>query len=280
MSKAEAPLRGARAGAAVLESGEAICLLAFARSINPQALPERASQERLMLHSVGSVTALIGLVSLSDYCGADAERNLADVAWIAPRVRRHADLVNWTMRRSPVFPVPFATLYKTFDSLTDFMRAHEQAISAFLQGVDGKEEWDLRAGADLDDPEMLDRLACEAWPDWRALPKGARYMRLCRDREALLEYGRAAAAALVNGFVAEIEPLTAAVRLQDPGRRVESGRGEPVARYALLVHKANAAEIRARVGEIAAEASLRHVAIGLSGPWPPFSFRPDLSTPN
>jgi hypothetical protein len=263
-----------------LEGREAICLFAFARSGNARERPSEAVDERLMLHRVGSIAALIGVVPIADYCGPEGERNLADAAWIAPRVRRHAELVEWTMRWSPVFPVPFGTLYESFDSLTAFVQAHEETIGGFLQSVADKEEWELRAGAQFDDPEMLDRLACNAWPEWRALPKGVRYMRARRDRNALLDFGRAAAAALVREFVAELRPLAASVRQHDPGRRLDPGAGEPVARYAFLVARSNAAEVRARVEAIAVSASRQNVAISLLGPWPPFSFRPDLGAPN
>jgi hypothetical protein len=264
----------------MLEGSEAICLFVFAQSDNVRKRPSEAVDERLILRRVGSIAALIGAVPISDYCGAAGERNLADAAWIAPRVRRHAELVECTMRLSPVFPIPFGTLYKSFDSLAAFMRAHEESIGGFLQRVADKEEWELRACARFDSPEILDRLACDAWPEWRALTKGVRYMRACRDRDALLDVGRAAAAARVREFVAELRPLAASVRQHDPGRRLDPGAGEPIARYAFLVERSNADEVRARVKEIAVGASRQNIGITLSGPWPPFSFRPDLSAPN
>ncbi len=178
------------------------------------------------------------------------------------------------MQWSPVFPIPFGTFYKTFDSLTAFMRVHEEAIFAFLSGVTDKEQWELLAGAKFDDPELLDRLACDAWPDWSALSKGVRYMRSCRDREALLAFGRANAAGVVRDYLAEIQPLTAAIRELAPGRRLDSKAGEPIARYALLVDKTNVPQLREYVRT--KDASAAHVEIGLSGPWPPFSFRPNL----
>jgi len=258
----------------VLGAKDAICLYALTQRRHAAGAPAPEIGEGLHLYGVGAVAALIGIVPIAEYCGADAERNLADVAWLAPRVRRHAELVSWTMQRSPVYPVPFATFFNTFESLTAFMSAHGQTIVAFLDQVAGKEEWELRAAAQFDSPELLDRLACSAWPDWRALSKGVRYMRLCRDREALIDFGRRDAAAVLRGHVEGLRPVTADVRELGPGRQLDPKSGEPIARYALLVDRTNAAELRARVHAFApAEA----VAIVLSGPWAPFSFRPDLA---
>ena len=279
MTETQSPLRpGSIENSRALDRDDAICLYAFAQNRHAPKSPFAEIEEQLQLHRVGRLTALTAIVPIGEYCGVEGERNLADAAWLAPRVRRHAKLVNWTMQWSPVFPVPFGTFYKTFDSLTAFMKAHEETIVAFLNRVANKEEWELRAGAKLDDPELLDRLACNAWPDWRALSKGVRYMRSCRDREALLEFGRANAAAVVRDYLTKIQPLTASVRELAPGRQLDPKAGEPIARYALLVDKTNVTQLREHVRTTGA--AVDHVTIALSGPWPPFSFRPDLAPRN
>lgn len=264
-------------------SEEAICLFAFAESVDAlEHLPPDATFERrLILHRVGSVAALVAIVPIADYCGADAERRLADIAWLAPRVRRHAELVEWMAQWSSVFPASFGTLYSSLDRLSVFMHAHEATIASFLRAVTDKEEWELRAAAQFDDPNILDRLACDAWPDWRNLSKGARYMRLCRDRNALLDFGRAEAAALVRDLVAELQlqPLMIEIR-QQGSSRPDPGANEPIARYAVLVAKTDVAAMKERVRGMASRALRQHVAIVLSGPWPPFSFRPDLKSPD
>ncbi len=260
----------------VSDTDEAICLYAFAQSRYARQISAAdIEQQRFQLHSVGSVSALIARVPIAEYCGVNGERNLADAAWLAPRVRKHAELVDRTMEWSPVFPVPFGTFYNTIESLTGFMKTHEETIAAFLSRVANKEEWELRAGAKLDDQVSLDRLACDAWPDWRALSKGVRYMRVCRDREVLLELGRANAAAAFRDYVAMIQPLTASVRELAPGRHLDPKGGEQIARYALLVDKTNVTQLREHVRMTGA--SVDRVAIALFGPWPPFSFRPDLA---
>jgi len=261
-----------------LASETAIYLFAFADRVDAlrPPPPDATLERRLMLLGVGSLAALVGVVPVADYSGADSERHLSDIAWLAPRVRRHGELVEWMTQWSPVFPAPFATLYASLDNLTAFMHAHEATIAAFLREVADKEEWELRAFAHFDDPEALDRLACEAWPDWRKLSRGARYMRLCRDRGALIDFARAEAAAFARDFVAELGGLTSDARSLALSSSAAADGREPVARYALLVAKTGVAAIRVRIQDIGPRASSRHAEIALSGPWPPFSFRPDL----
>lgn len=281
MLKAEPMALGA-AASPTAGRGEAICLFAFAGRTGAvcRPLPEDTLGPRLALHCLGSVAALVGIVRMADYCGLDGERHLADIAWLAPRVRRHAELVEWAMHASSVFPVPFGTLFTSLDSLSALMRAHETTIVGFLNEVMDKQEWDLCAGARFDSPEILDRLACIAWPGWQEMSKGARYLRLCRDRDALVAFGCGRAASFVGDFVAELRPLAAAVRQLSAARGPDSLSTEPVARYALLVPKTAVPALRERVRQMAVFAARRHLAIELSGPWPPFSFRPDLNAPN
>lgn len=262
----------------VLAGETAICLFAFAQRMDAPGprLPDATIEQRLILHCVGSISALVGVNAIADYHGADAERHLSDIAWLAPRVRRHAELVAWMAQSSSVFPAPFGTLFSSLDSLTAFMLAHEAPIAGFLRAVADKEEWELRAVANFDGPDALDQLACNAWPDWRKLSKGSRYMRLCRDKSALLDFGRAELAAFVRDFVAELRPLASDARPLGLPRPSDPDGRETVARYALLIAKAGVATVKDRVQAIGPMASSRRVAIAMSGPWPPFSFRPDL----
>lgn len=283
MAEVEPALRhSVSVDSSVLSSEEAICLFAFADSVDAlqRHLSDVTLEQRVMLHRVGSVAALVGVVPIADYCGADSEPHVSDIARLASRVRGHAELVAWTMQWSSVFPAPFGTLYSSLDSLTAFMQAHEATIAAFLHSVANKEEWELRAVAQFNDPDALDQLACNAWPEWRNLSKGARYMRLCRDKSALLDIGRTEAAAFLRDIVAELLPFTKDVRLLDLPRSSDSAGPQPVARYALLVTKSDVVTIKERVREIAPSASHQYIAIALSGPLPPFSFRPDLKQPN
>jgi hypothetical protein len=263
---------------AVLVSEDAIYLFAFIESSDALEcpLPSVTIERRLLLHRVGKIAALVGVVPSTDYCGMDFENHLTDIAWLAPRARRHAELVEWMARWSTVFPVPFGTLFTSLDSLTAFMHAHEATIDTFLCTVANKEEWELRTVAQFDGPEALDELACSAWPEWKVLPKGARYMRLCRDKSALFEFGRTQASAFVRNFIADLRPFASDSRLLAISGSSGPCEAEPLARYALLVEKTNIAAIKGCVQDMASTASRQHIAMTLSGPWPPFSFRPDL----
>lgn len=257
---------------------DVVCLFAFAAT-QPEfgrELPQTEFESRLMLLHAGAVTALVGLVPAADFRGPEGDRNLGDIAWIAPRVRRHAALVEWAMQDCAVFPVPFATLYLSVHNLTQFMRAHEPAITGFLGKVAGKREWELRAFAQLDAVGSVNRMAAAEYADWPDLTAGKRYMRLSRDKPLLIEKAHAEAALVVGGLVAELQPLTADVRQNEAGFRRDEAGNELIARYACLVPERDEDAFHAGFAQAARMARAQDIALTLSGPWPPFSFRPDL----
>ena len=64
------------ANSSVLARQTAICLFAFAEcadALRPR-LPDATIERRLMLHCVGRVAALVGVVPIDDYHGVDSER--------------------------------------------------------------------------------------------------------------------------------------------------------------------------------------------------------------
>ena len=255
----------------------AIYVFAFvdaARLDDPIRLAE--SDGALSLHRVGSISAIIRAVPVAEFLGAAGERNLADPAWIMPRIHHHEAVVETAMEWSPVFPARFATLYASLDGLTEFMRRHEAAIADFLHDVAGRQEWALKVTAELDDLTALDELAMELRPDWAGDSPGKRYLRLRQERPRLLTVAGERAARLIPGIVEGLRPLITAIRPVIRATPPLGASAQYVEDYALLASIAQKAALKDRIGELAAEWEPRRLRFALSGPWPPYSFRPRL----
>jgi hypothetical protein len=76
-----------------------------------------------------------------------------------------------------------------------------------------------------------------------------------------------------------LQPPAASLRRLGLPPTPESASGELVGRFALLVPLSGASALAHSVQELASEAADDGVTLSLSGPWPPFSFRPDLPRP-
>jgi hypothetical protein len=261
------------AGAVAADS--AVYVYAFADAARIAASPPAADADRSVVpHRVGHICALISIVSAAAFRGPEAERNLSDPEWIMPRICRHEAIVETTMTVSPVFPAPFATLFVSLDSLSDFMRRHAGAIGDFLRHVTDQEEWSLKITAELDDLASLNDLAAALWPDWAAHTPGKRYLLLRQQRPALLRVAAEQAARHMPKIADELGALVTAIRPLAPP--AASAPSVFVANYAILALVARRGALHDRIGRLTAKWAGRHVLIALSGPWPPYSFRPAL----
>ncbi len=233
-----------------------------------------------VLHRSGPIAALISMVPVSDYCGADAMRHLSDIAWLAPRTAHHAAVLCRAMQYSPVYPAPFGTLFTSLETLTAFMLAHAEALGVFFRDVAGMAEWELKASACLDSRPALEALARDTWPDWAQLTPGTRHLRISRDRSGLIAIRRAFSREISAGLAQRLMPPASSLRELGVHSASPGDSGELIGRFALLVPLGGAEALAQQVRGLAADAADDGIALSLSGPWPPFSFRPDLPRPS
>lgn len=132
--------------------------------------------DRLFLHRHGDLCAIAKRVSLEEFCGADAERWLADPAWVTPRAIDHGRVIAEVFHGNPVLPVPFGTLFSSPRVLGDFLERNADLIKGFFEYAAGCEEWGIKA---MLDRERLKRSLIELMADAgsTAVSPGLRYLR-------------------------------------------------------------------------------------------------------
>lgn len=216
------------------------------------------------------VTAVVSEVPLDEFCGAAAEARLQDLAWVGPRACHHEAVVEEVMRQAPVAPARFATLFRSQESLNQFLAEHGQALAAFFAELGDQREWGVK-GLRIRTPET-------AAPALAAGSPGTHYFQQRRMELAsrkrlhlwLQQACQKAAAELcghAGGFRERkvIEPADA-----------ESG-AETIFNWAFLLRPAAEAEFSSAVDRLNREHSGRGLRFVRSGPWPPYSFAPALA---
>jgi hypothetical protein len=226
------------------------------------------------------VCAVVSEVAVEDFCGPAAEVRMQQLAWLGPRACRHEEVVEEVMRRSPVLPARFGTLFSSLERLAEFLDKHREAISQFLDQVTDQEEWSVRglldrrqAGQDL----MSASLAAQKG-QLAALPPGTRYFQEQRIRAG-------AEKALGRWLNETCRQVAGDLRKQAsdfrecpvvPREPPESGI-EVVLNWAFLLPKSATTAFRAQVNQLNANRETKGLAFELSGPWPPYRFVPPLS---
>lgn len=225
------------------------------------------------VHAYGETSAVLSEVAIDEFCGAAAEARLADLAWLAPRVCRHAAVIEEVMCQAPVLPARFATLFTSLDSLQRSVLENQEAITRYFTELGDKQEWAVKG--------LLDRAGSPAKlgaAEAPAAATGAQYLQRKRmkaqlERDFSLQlkgFCRRAAAALgAQPRVFRERRLVAPV--------ADGDAAEVVLNWAFLLSPAALEDFRVRLGRLNGGDAFPGLRLGLTGPWPPYSFAPNLS---
>ncbi len=231
--------------------------IARAADVPREALPWPAGIEgqpvTVMLTS--SFAAVISRVAAEAFAEPQVEPRNLDLAWLAPRVIAHQNVVERACQWASFVPAAFATLFSGDTALESYLSREESRFRALLDDLQGQEEWGVKVVLDRE-AAKAEKLAARK-PAWSGLPPGLQYLAerkavLAIDQELNTEAG---------------ERLTALCRLVETmGARSAPALSPdavslllPRSRFALLC-------------ELARRFESAGVRLELTGPFPPYSF--------
>lgn len=236
-------------------------------------------RNRVFSHVFMDTLAVVSLVCPDEFCGPSAEANMQDLSWIGPRVYRHAEVVEQVMHRSPVLPMPFGTIFSSLESLEERLEKYQGPTGEFLAQAADREEWVVKGFVDRVKAadELLSANLAEQEETLASLPPGLRYF---KEKKLKAEIQRQLNSRLkeVCASVAEELSSCAAGFFQrpppDPGDEADESR--QILNWAFWVPKDKMAAFRDGLEAINTEQDRRGLNFEMSGPWPPYSFRPCL----
>jgi hypothetical protein len=147
----------------------------------------------------------------------------------------------------------------------------------FLEGVEGQEEWRLKA--------MLDRKAATQWIAGRrtsgsaegAPSPGLRYLKQRRAEADVTEAIREWLRQSCQEVAQSLRPQVNSQRQKEVYNSAETDDSpELVFNLRLLVPQRRRAELAKHIDEINVEREPQGLTLHLRGPWPPYSFCPEL----
>lgn len=228
----------------------------------------------------GDLVAVASKVPLADFCGPEAERKLENLEWMGERAVRHERTVEEAFFRAAVLPVRFGTLFSGLEVLLRFLQINHDAIGSFLEATRGHEEWAVKA--------FVDRAAAAKWlaasitseADANApVSPGLRYL---HERRA-----QASAANKVHRWVAEVcaeaaESMRGYAEDWIDRKLIDAGAensAQAVMNAAVLLRHERNADFLARIEAVNAQHQAQGLSFVATGPWPLYSFCPQLKTP-
>jgi len=249
-----------------MNPGELACYLyCLTSGVGGEAAAASGVDERhpVLVLDCGGIGAIYSEVELDEFVGPAAEARLQD-------------LTEQAMSRAAVLPARFATLFTTLESLKSYVLERREAIAGFFAQLGDRQEWAVKGLLDRSTAleGALRKLSQPAAEEDRS--PGARYFEQKRikaqaEREfnqRLKEHCRQTASALsaaAGGF------------RERKAMPPEEGGAEAVLNWAFLLAPAEIAEFRAALERLQGDVVFPGLRLALTGPWPPFSFVPDLS---
>ena len=218
------------------------------------------------------LTAVVEDVGEDEFGAAALRRNLEDLEWLERTARAHHAVIEATAGNGPVVPMRLATVYSGDDSVASMLRQRADDLGEALSRISGRSEWGVKAYASP---------PADTGPDDQAdapARSGTAYLQRRRAQLASRTDARQAAAADAEAVHTELSQLSVAARLYPPQPPRLAGQAAlMVLNAAYLVADAQAAEFAVAVNDLTSRH--RSVRLGLTGPWPPYSFVGDADTP-
>jgi len=102
----------------------------------------------LLFLEIDGLYAAVKYVLESDYSEENIKKNISDVAWLDANVREHLRLITLIMQVETVIPFNFGTIYKSEDSLRQFVSQYANNFRETLKYLENREEWSVKVFCD------------------------------------------------------------------------------------------------------------------------------------
>lgn len=229
------------------------------------------------------VKAVSSCVSLTEFGEEPLRQQLEDLRWLEVRLRAHEAIVEEIMRRQPILPCKFGTIYRSVGRVQQIIEEHYPRYLEALTFLRDKEEWGVKVYAEVN--RLLEQLLrtdnrspeLAASPHTRS-PGRAYLLQKHRGRQlserledALAELSDQLAQTLMLQAV-QVEQVTSAVRFPTPpGTRL-------ILNAAYLIAKARVDAFLSCCQALDERFATLGLRLVLSGPWPPYHFIPKLES--
>ncbi|MDQ7782304.1 MAG: GvpL/GvpF family gas vesicle protein [Desulfomonilaceae bacterium] len=233
----------------------------------------------VVITDFGDIAAVVAEVPLSEYCGEAAEDNLQDLAWVGPRAIRHAEIIESVRGMAPVLPSRFGTLFSSMDGLKRLVELNMSKIETFLDAVSAADEWSVKvlsSRASFAEKLFSERLASQS-EIFAGMAPGLRYFKERQLRSAVEKEVGARLSAVLTEAAGELSRCSEDRRKREIVDAQEEGGLVGVANWAFLVARKAEAEFKSVIERANAGHNSGGVFFQMSGPWPAYSFTPELT---
>jgi hypothetical protein len=219
----------------------------------------------LELIGAGNLVAVVSVATVEDFSGPAAEARMRELGWIGPRVCRHEEVIELVMRRSPVIPARFATLFSSRRSVTTWLETHHDSILYALDRFADHQEWAVKGAvhkAKAEAPLIAAALARSQ----RSTSPGVRYLEERRIRAGIGQELDAWLKRLCDDIARRLLEHAVELRQRSIGTQWSPDHAAPLFNWAFLLPAARVGAFRSCIEEISTARAEQGITVECSGP--------------
>jgi len=226
---------------------------------------------RLIAHR--DVQAVVSAVSLDEFGQAAIDRRVSDPRWVEQKVRAHDEVIRAAMSAGAVIPCRFCTVVRGEADVRRLLATHHDRIVATLETLNGKQEWGVKAFADVGVVAL--QLHPRAADQGESPAAGRAYLQRKAQEDATRGDAERAARGFGDACHQQLVEVASNAALLERRPRETGGRSHPalpVLNGAYLVADDGAERFHATVAALVERLGPLGLTLEVTGPWPPYNF--------
>ena len=222
--------------------------------------------------TIGGISAVFTRVDGEAFSQEAIDARAGDLEWLGAIGYRHQDVVSDLMKRTAIVPLRAFTLFSSEEALRAFLHEQAEMLAKVLERLDGKQEWTLRV--EFEPTRWSESLTARvaSLRDLQNDIAGAAPGKAFLLRKKLDDEKKRASHLAEQEVVAEIERLVLDQLGCETLAETRERRDGAFPQINVLLNRDEEAKLQELHETLVARYEHEGVTLGLTGPWPPYTF--------
>jgi hypothetical protein len=222
--------------------------------------------------SIDGISAVYTPVDAEAFSQEAIDARAGDLEWLGAIGYRHQDVVSDLMKRTAIVPLRAFTLFSSDEALRAYLHEQHEMLAKVLERLDGKQEWTLRV--EFEPSRWSESLAArvaslrELQHDIASAAPGKAFLL----RKKFDEEKKKASHVAEQEVVAEVEQWIAEKLRSESFAETRERRDGAFPQINVLINRDEEATLQELHEALTARYEAEGVTLGLTGPWPPYTF--------
>ncbi|HYO74962.1 MAG TPA: GvpL/GvpF family gas vesicle protein [Thermoanaerobaculia bacterium] len=218
------------------------------------------------------ICAVFTPVSADEFSQDVIDRRASDLEWLGAVGYRHQDVVSDVMKQTALVPLRAFTLFSNEEALRAYLEKNRELLDKALARLEGKQEWTLRIEFDAAKwSEALTSRVASLRDLQNGIAAAAPGKAFLLGKKLEDEKKRASRTA-EEAVLGEIEAAVLAKLRCETVAESRAGREGAFPQINVLINRDEEAVLQELHGELTARYENEGVTLGITGPWPPYTF--------